>query len=357
MKIMYIDSSLVGHHILYLNAIKGLPDETVAILPEKDEDLGIRQYNISFPDGPKRKLSSFQGWIKAVKQIVDKEKPDIVHFLMGDDFYRFFGAGLRRFSNYKVVVTLHWMRGGLAGKTSTRCIAKASDIIIVHSDYIKRQVSSYGVSNVEHIEYPQFGTFFYTISEARDYWKLDHNIPVIVCIGNTRQDKGLDILLGALSKVDRPFQLLIAGKEAYFNKAFIEEKIAEYKDQVRLYLVYLTDKELAMAVSAADIVVLPYRRKFDGASGPLGDGVVHNKMIVGPNHGNLGNTIEKNHLGYTFETENMDSLANVLNKALPFVEAGWKPDDLYSSYRENLSLDKFKASYKKIYEELVRADG
>ena len=50
-------------------------------------------------------------------------------------------------------------------------------------------------------------------------------------------------------------------------------------------------------------------------------------MIVGPNHGNLGDTISKNHLGYTFETENVESLAEVLNRALA---EKWEPDEMYA---------------------------
>lgn len=35
------------------------------------------------------------------------------------------------------------------------------------------------------------------------------------------------------------------------------------------------------------------------------------KMIIAANHGSLGDIVEKNHLGYTFESENIEALKKV----------------------------------------------
>ena len=350
MKVVFIDTSVSGHHAPYICALENVPDSAEAILPERIETLRIQQVECILKNSSKRKLTDFLKWARAVRQIVDREQPDIVHFLMGDDFYRFFGAGLSLFSKYKVVVTLHWMRSGLAGRLSTKCIAMQADCVVVHSDYIQHKLRSYGVKNTEHIEYPQFGTTYFTTKEARALWHLNQEIPVIACIGNTRYDKGLDILLEALTKVKQPFQLLIAGKAAYFSEEFIRKKTQSYSEAVCLHLAYLSDEELALAVCAADIIALPYRKKFDGASGPLGDGVVHSKMIVGPNHGTLGYTIKKHHLGATFETENVDSLAEVLNHAL---EETWKPDRQYHEYQNMLSPEYFRKKYFELYQKML----
>lgn len=50
----------------------------------------------------------------------------------------------------------------------------------------------------------------------------------------------------------------------------------------------MTDREFAEVIAASDIIALPYRKKFNGASGPLVEGVYLGKCIIGPNHGNLG---------------------------------------------------------------------
>ncbi len=350
MKLVLVDTSITGHHVPYLQALSHLGDETLAILPGELSSLSIPQRVCPFPRGSKRKLSDFLKWTKAVRELVDQEKPDIVHFLMGDDFYRFFGAGLGLFARYKVVVTLHWMRNGFAGRLSTKAIAWHSDSVVVHSEYIQQKLSSYGIGNAVHIEYPQFGTSFYPMEEARAYWQLEQDIPVIACIGGTRHDKGLDILLEALGKVKKPFQLLVAGKAIHISEDYIREHTQSYSDCVHLHMRFLTDVELASAVCAADVIALPYRRKFDGASGPLGDGVVHSKLIVGPDHGNLGDAIRRNHLGYTFETENVDSLAEVLNRVLG---ENWEPDEQYRKYQEMLDPARFQQRYHALYRKLA----
>lgn len=349
MKIVYIDTNLAGHHIPYLQGLVGLADESVAVLPERIPHFAMRQRVCAFPTAPKRKLSDFDRWIRAVKTIVDEEQPDIVHFLMGDDFYRFFGWRLSCFSAYKTIVTLHWLRNGLFGTLSTKCIAGAVDTIVIHSDYLKCKLQSKGVNNAVHVEYPRFQTLAFEPKKAKAYWNLKTDIPVIACLGNTRYDKGIDILLNALSKVKAPFQLLVAGKSAYFDVDFIQKKIAPYRDSVRLHLEYLSDEEMALAVSAADLVVLPYRKVFDGASGPMVDGVALGKVIVGPDHGNLGYTINKNHLGYTFHSEDEVSLAQAIEKALlePF-----EKDSVYKAYQQALNLEHFRKGYERVYEKL-----
>lgn len=55
-------------------------------------------------------------------------------------------------------------------------------------------------------------------------------------------------------------------------------------------------------------------------------------------------------MGYTFETENVDSLAEVLNRALG---KAWKPDALYLEYQKMLSADRFQAGYSALYREVI----
>lgn len=351
MKIVYIDSSVDGHHVPYIRALTTISSDAVVIWPKEISSVKSKQIICPFPTNKRRTLWGFLKWIRKVKKLADRETPDVVHFLTGDDFYRFFGLGLSAFSKYKTIVTLHWMRNGWLGKASTKCIAKQVDTVVVHSCYIKKELSATGIMNVQHVEYPQFGTTYYKKEEACKYWGIDPSIPLIACIGNTRYDKGLDVLLKALEKIDVPFQLLVAGKAAYFNRTYIENEISNYRCRVKLHLDYLSDEELSLAVSAADIIALPYRKKFDGASGPMVDGVSHSKMIVGPNHGNLGYAIRMYHLGYTFETEDVCSLADAIQTAL---SRNWEPDEKYKEYKNALSLSAFMMKYQELYKKLAR---
>lgn len=349
MKIVYIDTNTLGHHLFYIGALSRLEgNEAVAVLPERVENLSCKQYNYETEDrkNGKRSFSQYRKWIKEISGFVEAEKPDVVHILNGDFLYRYFGFGLRRFKKYKTVITFHCLRDGFLNKLSIKAIASCADAVVLHSEYLKNKLCGYGRKNGVHIEYPNFTTKSCDKNKAIEYFKLEQDIPVLGCIGETRHDKGLDVLLEALNSVTEPFQLLIAGRPVHFDEEFIAEKTEKYKKHVRTALRFLSDEELTYAMNAADIIVLPYRRAFDAASGPLGEGVVLEKCIVGPSHGNLNDTIEKNHLGYTFETESPTSLAETLNKAL---KNGHCVDENYKKYKASLNTEAFLESYKRLY--------
>jgi glycosyltransferase involved in cell wall biosynthesis len=126
----------------------------------------------------------------------------------------------------------------------------------------------------------------------------------------------------------------------------IDEKIANYRDQVSIFLEFLSNEKLSYCLDAADIVVLPYRKSFDGASGPLGEGVALGKIIVGSNHGSLGDLIEENHLGYTFESENINSLYESIELAL---SQTFIADSTYKKYKNMLNPAFFVDAYSKLY--------
>lgn len=347
MKIAYVDTSVDGHHVSYLSAlVESNGAESVLILPQMVEMTACRQRIFKNKEPKKRSAKAFWKWIREVSAIVEEEKPDIVHFLYADTFYRFFGLGLHLFKKYRTILTLHWAKDGRLGRLSSKALGKCVDHVVVHSAYIKRYLESCGVKNAVHIEYPCFNRCSATKEEGCKYWSLSEEIPVIACVGHTRPDKGLDILLEALNGVNKPFQLLVAGKEDAFDRAFIEEKAKKYLDRVHLCLRYLSDEEVGYAFAACDIVVLPYRRIFNGASGPLGEGVCNGKCIVGANHGNLGDTISRNHLGYTFETENVAALTCALEQAL---SGAFFMDDAYLQYRQSLEVGRFTEDYGRLY--------
>lgn len=353
-KILYIDTDINGHHQAYLKELlKDLEEESVVILPERVDWLrtSTKQYIYAPIDLHKKKILSFIQWMKELAQYVEYEKPDVVHLLNGDVFYKFFGLGLHHFAKYSTVMTLHWVRPGKVQRFSLKVFCQHIDKIIVHSEFLQNEMSGLGINNVAHIEYPQFKQDNeISPTQAKAFWKLKQDIPVIVCLGNTRYDKGLDILLEALTKVDKPFQILIAGKEESFDKAFIERKTHTYTNKVTTVLRYLTDAEVDMLIAAADIIALPYRNSFNGASGPLAEGVSKGKCIIGSAHGNLGYTIKTNHLGYVFNTEDPDDLARVLTEALT---VKFQKDKKYKMYQDLLQPSNFRAAYKKVYKELL----
>lgn len=105
-------------------------------------------------------------------------KPDVVHFLYGDVFYKYFGLGLEGLKKkHKVVNTIHALKKGKVGIVSLKRIMHLSSVGVVHTDAIFNEVKDAGIKNVVHIEYPHFSTG-YDIDKAgaRKYYGLSENL-------------------------------------------------------------------------------------------------------------------------------------------------------------------------------------
>ena len=351
MKIVYFERLTSGHRLPHLQAIVRANDgESVLIVPEHIEAVRCKQYVYKNKENKKRSLKAFMSMLDEIKSICDIEKPDIVHFLDGNIFYRFFGLGLKKFKKYKIVLTNHNAKEGFLYRISTKMIANRVDVVTVTSEYSEAVFKRYGAKNVINVEYPQFNDLFFNKNESMSYYGINTNKPILLFLGGTRFDKGIDILLESLKRVQKPFHLLIAGKEEHFSRCFIEKEIETFKNEVTIFLNFMSDKEFAMALSCCDYVILPYRKGFNGASGPLCEGVWRNKCIVGPSGKNLGDIIENHHLGYTFEQENTESLALVLNDILGKT---FLYDQKYQDYRNVINHREFEETYRKIYQRLI----
>lgn len=348
MKVMLIDSRMDGHHITYMRSILEMLDEV------NTESLVCAPDQVDCAEKNRTVVCSSQNyfrWMHRLEAVVKKEKPDVVHFLYGDDLYRYFGAGLSWIGKHaQLFITFHQVRRSYLHDLSLKMISASAKKVVVHTESLEKDFHKLGIHNVQQIEYPRFN-MIQSIDQKKAKKMLgipDGEAPVLLALGATRYDKGIDILLDALDQVSSRFHLVVAGKEDTISESVIREKIRKYQKQVTLILRFLSDEEFACCLSASDIVVLPYRKSFDGASGPLGEGVALGKMIVGANHGSLGKLIKGHHLGLTFETENAGDLTKKLEEAL---SGNWEPDDKYYEYQKALSPARFQAEYEKLYKE------
>lgn len=357
MKVILIDAVMYGHHQAYFEALMdGLSTEhqVIGTVPSEYENpryhliqLDLYKENM---DVKATHILAYLQWMWNLCKIVKREKPDVVHFLYGDVLYRYFGAGLHFLGHAKVIVTFHQVRRSRLRDRSIKRICRYATQVVLHTDKLVEDLKVLGIRNVKKVEYPCFGRNESVGKEdAQKALGIDsERRPVLLALGGTRYDKGLDILLEALDQVEAPFYLLIAGYPEQFDEEYIRANTGQYRDRVKYILKYLSDEELSLCFAAADFVVLPYRKVFDGASGPLGEGVARNKVVIGPNHGSLGRIIEENHLGYVFETENVRSLAQTIQKAL---NQPYERDERYQSYQKELSAATFVANYQEIYKE------
>ena len=344
MKVLYIETMILGHHVPYIHALANTDAyESVIITPERINCIGRKQIIYPKMDFESKKITDYKACIRCIEKIADEECVDIIHFLDGDKIMRYFGMGMKTLSDkYPVVITFHHLFEGIIRRISYMLMCK-NTTAVVHTAEFKRVLNRYEIKNVFHIEYPSF-------LHVPDK-KIQNTVPVIGMFGGTRYEKGLDILVAALRKVETPFHLIIAGREADYKKCDIEKMCEPIKEKVTLDLHFLSEDELATYWDKTDLVVLPYRAMFDGASGQLTEGVNRGLPIIGPSHGSLGNIITENHLGITFKTGDWDDLAQKIEIMLrnKFIY-----DDIARKYQDMMKPERFNKDYKKLYDNVLK---
>ena len=345
MKIMFVDNSIDGHHLEYLRHLAGSKEyESIAILPDRVEELSVKQICYPHLDLKKKKVGEYLKWIKALQKIAVNEQVDIVHFLDGDSIMRYFGFGFERFKTFKTVITYHHLFPGKLREWSIKHTLRKVSMAVVHTEEIAEKIKEYGCKNVRCIEYPCF------LERKGTKVSRKNAAKTLLALGGTRYDKGLDILLEALKAVKEDFRLLIAGREETFTYDYIKKEIKSYEEKVDLRLKYLSDEEVEECLDEADIIVLPYRKEFDGASGPMCEGVFLGKIIIGPEHGSLGSLIQKKHVGVTFRSEDKDDLSECITRVL---QQGFQYDSVACEYQQTLDPKLFMKKHGLLYMELM----
>lgn len=349
MKVLFVESVLTGHRAVYHSAlINGVGNESsVLIMPEKENKIKCKQVVDKDINLRPKNLKDYKNWIDYICKIANQEQTDVIHFLDGDILYKFFGFYMSSLRDYKVIITFHHIADDLAHSISVNRIVRKNRIGIVHTDTLNNRFKNN--RNIRLIDYPYFPTgSISNRDDARRYFQISDEKTVYLSLGGTRYEKGLDILVEAFQKVDRKDAvLLIAGKEEYFKREDIERLNINHKDII-YHLGYLSSEEWNLALAASDVVVLPYRKSFSGASGPLVEAVWFKKYIIGKDDSSVGEMIRTHKLGEVFEAENIESLARTLNSvATDFDKNNLK----YRTFRERISLELFRSKYISLYKE------
>ena len=346
MKLLLVESGTTGHRLLYHQAIINYVGNKncVLVTPQKVNSVCCDQIIPKEINLCPRTLTEYIRWIRYIKKIASEREVNVIHFLDGSILFRFFGLCLWRFNNFKTIVTFHHIRNSIWHNLSMRLILLHISFGVVHTEKLYNR---FYYNNVKLIHYPHFpsGQIF-SKYESREYYSLKQDDFVFLYLGATRYDKGADILVDSLRYVkNTKATVLIAGEEAAFSEEELK-KINGSQIVINYQMRHLSEDEWNMALSACDCVVLPYRKIFTGASGPLVEAVWNRKMIIGPNSESIGDIIEKHELGKCFVAEDTVDLAKVLEEA---VNLDFIISDRYKLFLEETSVKRFNERYSEIY--------
>lgn len=182
--------------------------------------------------------------------------------------------------------------------------------------------------------------------QLRDKLGLAENGKYILFFGQIKKDKGLDILLEAMSKTSNDIALIIAGKPWKNDFSSYDKLIEKYNLQNRIIKMvrFIEDDEREQLFFAADVNVLPYRRIYQ--SGVLLMAMSYGLPVIASKLPSNLEIVNDKENGILFENENSDDLANQINLFFQNVSLQKKlSDSALSTIKSKYSWDDIAKHY------------
>ena len=158
----------------------------------------------------------------------------------------------------------------------TRYFVKPIDGFVTMSDKVLCDLPQF-VSNkpAQFVPHPLYDNFGAPVSrdEARRFLQIQEDGPIMLFFGFIRAYKGLDWLFEAmaiLKQQGHPVKALIAGEFYEDNKPYLEQiDRLGIRDQLILRTEFIADSEVRYYLSAADMVIQPYKNATQSGVTPL----------------------------------------------------------------------------------------
>lgn len=308
----------------------------------------------------------FWGLIQSLVR-AKSERSKIVHFhFFGLGALEFLMCAVAKLFGFRVCATVHDVESFAASDRDmfrTRVFALV-DQFIVHNQISHRELSQamkLAKKNVDIAVIPH-GNYLSVVKRldidaSREALNIDSDEFVFLFFGQIKAVKGLDLLLQAFAKLalgQSKVSLIVAGKVwkddfARYQKIIDELNIA---DRVRLNIRYIPDEEVDLFYSAADCVVLPYRKIYQ--SGVLLMAMSYGLPVLASDLEGMTEVIKDGGNGFLFKSEDVNDLASK-------IEYVFENRDI----RENVSIaalntmktfydwDRIGVETKKIYEAMI----
>jgi len=199
--------------------------------------------------------------------------------------------------------------------------------------------------------HPLFDNFGTAIprNDAAKALNLDPEFSYLLFFGFIRKYKGLDILLEALSDnrlINRKMKLLVAG-EFYEDDAPYKEFVKKHslENNVIFHDHFISDSEVPLFFSVADLVVQPYRSATQ--SGVTQIAYHFDKPMLVTNVGGLSEIVTDGKCGYVVKPEPV-YIADAIND---YFENNWKSQftDGVRQEKEKFTWDKMTKSIIEVY--------
>jgi glycosyltransferase involved in cell wall biosynthesis len=258
-----------------------------------------------------------------------REKRLICHFhLFHVGVRQLFNVLLAKSFGRRVVITAHDVESfveNLEVPLLSRFTYRLADRVIAHNQISKQElIDRIGVMP-HRIEVIPHGNYLHSLrplppqDEARESLEISKSAKVILFFGQIKDVKGLDLLLDALPTVVRTYPelvLLIAGKPWKSDFREYEARISSLGIGANCitHIGYVPDEKVPMYYSAADLVVLPYRRIYQ--SGVVLMAMSYGKAVLVSDLPGMTEIVTHGNNGLVFRQGNQADLAEKLIAAI-----------------------------------------
>jgi len=229
----------------------------------------------------------------------------------------------------KVVLTVHDVESlgqpAAFGRGIIGRVYGLADCLIAHNEASRQElVERLGLDRSRIAVIPH-GNYVETVHDvpaptvARRSLGIDGAKKVILFFGQIKEVKGLDLLIEALPAVVREVpeaMVVIAGrpwKDEFAKYSALIDKMG-VRDRCLLHVRYIPDDEVPLYYSAADVVVLPYRRIYQ--SGVILLAMSYGRAVVASDLAGMREVVADGENGYLFSQGSKDALARTLIRAL-----------------------------------------
>jgi len=286
--------------------------------------------NIAVYDG--MDYNSPLSWISAFR-FIKKQKPDVIILQWWTSSVAHMHLVLKMLNalslKSKLIIEFHEVVDPLEesilpirlySRIAGRLLTRKADTYVVHSNFDRKQIASKYHLNMEKIHVIPHGLYDHyeqiDKEKAKSKLKIKEKF-VILHFGLVRRYKGIPYLIDAFERlpedVARNTRLFIAG-ELWEGGDEVVERVATSKrrDQITLIPRYVSDDELSLYFSAADVIVFPYTRA--SQSGAAHIAMCYKKPIIASKVGGLEESMAKYSGTIFVPPGNADAIAMALIK-------------------------------------------
>lgn len=221
------------------------------------------------------------------------------------------------------------------------------DDIFIHGPPPNELVSRFPHLNVIEVPHGVYSENVVTMPTniARDELGLPCGVPILLQFGHVRDGKNIEILIESLTVV-KDCHLIIAGKEV----SGTQRDGSYYRDlakrlgvdsRVHFRLGFVSNDEIPILFSSADVVCLIYDKTFRSMSGVLAHALNYEKPVIASGgDGPLKHLVNLYGLGEWVEAIDVESVGQAIAKVLANEEphAAWQACRREASWERNAEL-------------------